>query len=371
MKKLIALTLTMIFAIAPLWGCGQKVNDSDVDQTEELQGGATQNEVTKSNAPSSDGFHVDLDYFRADRYAATITEDADHVFWADNDGLHKYSKDTKNTVLLLEGKGINSLVVCENFLYYVVDDEILYRIDVDSKAVETVFKQDDKYMCQIYDYTVADGKVFFLNTHSLFYYDIATKSVKELKDTTVETLQVVGDDIYFIDHAERTDTIYVYSMTDGTCEIVLGNGEHTPMEEAYIDFRIVNNRMYYTQSTPSGTYVMNSAGESKIIGDGCAVFVCESNVAGGTYFMAYGRDESSLKFRGQDGVPVPICFDMMELNVNFGVAIVNGYVYYNSGFDRVLNETGHYIYNYYSNPMAKKIVDPSKYNLRDGYYTIG
>ena len=99
MKKLIALTLTMIFAIAPLWGCGQKVNDNDVDQTEELQGGAMQDRVSFDG-----GFHVNLDYFRADRYAATITEDADYVFWADNDGLHKYNKATEEMVLLLEGK---------------------------------------------------------------------------------------------------------------------------------------------------------------------------------------------------------------------------------------------------------------------------
>ena len=355
MKKLIALTLTMIFAIAPLWGCGQKVNDNDVDQTEELQGGATQNEVTKSNAPSSDGFHVDLDYFRADRYAATITEDADHVFWADNDGLHKYSKDTKNTVLLLECKGINSLVVCENFLYYVVDDEILYRIDVDSKAVETVFKQDDKYMCQIYDYTVADGKVFFLNTHSLFYYDIATKSVKELKDTTVETLQVVGDDIYFIDHAERTDTIYVYSMTDGTCEIVQGDGEYVSMKPEHHDFRVVDDKMYYCQAMPGGTYLMDLDGESKIISNGCSTFVCAPRDFEGIYLMSHGLNTSHLYFYDMEGNKTSACSYLLELDLNNGVAVVNGYVYYNSGYERILNEYGHYIYKYYSNPVAKKI----------------
>ncbi len=331
MKKLLALTLAMIFAVAPFFGCG---------------------------AGNGDGDFIKLDYFRADRYTATITENEECIFWADAEGLHKKNKETKEVSLLLAGKNINYLSVYGDFLYYVVDEKELYRININIKSEESIFKLNENYMCQIQDYAVVDEKVFFLNTHTLFYYDISSKSVTELKNITVETLQVVGNDIYFTDHAERTNTVYVYSTADNSCRAVLGNGKYTPDEKAYMDFRIVNGNIYYAQAMPSGTYMMPLDGEEKIIADGRATFICDAPMSEGVYYMSYGLDESHLYFRDKNENEVPACFSMRELNPATGVAVVDGYVYYNSGFERIFDDSGHYVYNYDSSkPTAQKIFD--------------
>ena len=301
-------------------------------------------------------YKADLDYFNSRRYTATITENQNYIFWADNEGLHKYNKKTKETYLLLSTVNIDFLLIHCDKLYYVENEEKLCRIDFDAKLVETIFELDKNYMSQIQDYTVSDGKVFFLNTHTLFYYDISSKSINELKSTTVEALQVVGDDIYFTDHGERTNTIYIYSMRDHSCRALLGDGKCTPAEKAYIDFRIVNDTVYYTQAIPSGTYAMPLDGESKIIRDGRVVFACDSSVSKGVYYMSYSTDESHLYFHDNNGNEFVACFSMMELNLSTGVSVVDGYAYYNSGVERVLDDTGHYIYNYdKAKPTAKQI----------------
>lgn len=329
MKKLLVLILSIIFCVTPLWGCGKVDNN-----------------------------FIKLDYFRADRYTATIVENKPFVFWANSEGLHRKSKETQEISQLLAGKNINYLSVYGDFLYYVIDERELCRININTKAAESIFKLNENYMCQIQDYSVVDEKVFFLNTHSLFYYDIPSRSITELKNITVETLQIVGEDIYFIDHAERTNTVYVFSMSDNFCKPVLGDGKYTPYEKAYMDFRIVNGNIYYTQAMPSGTYVMPLLGEEKIIADGRSTFICESSLSEGLYYMSYGLEESHLYFRDKDGNEEPACFSMKELNAATGVAVVDGYVYYNSGYERVLNDSGHYVYNYgNSKPVMQKIFD--------------
>ena len=257
--------------------------------------------------------------------------------------------------MLFSGENVDFLSIYGDSLYYVVNQEQLWKIDCNSKKAEPIFELNENYMCQIQDYTVADGKVFFLNTHSLFCYDIYSKSINELKNTTVESLQVVGNDIYFTDNSERTNTIYVYSMNDNSCRALLGDGEYTPMKPAYLDFWISNDSIYYCQAMPSGTYTMPLNGECKIIHDGRLYFICQSNTAEGLYYMKYERDESYLYFNNKDSKESFVC-EMKELNLSSGVAVVDGYVYYNSGFERVLEDHGHYVY-YYDNakPTAERL----------------
>lgn len=323
-----------------------------------ISGCNVQPPVESNVEPPALTYHkVDLDYFNARRYTATITENRECIFWADNEGLHQYNKNTEETALLFSGENIDFLSVYDDTLYCVVDEEKLYRIDTATNDIELIYELDESYMAQIQDYTVVDGKLFFLNTHSLFYYDISSRSVKDLKEVTVETLQIKGDDIYFIDHGERTNTIYIYSLKNNSCKVFLGDGEYTPMEKAYMNFRISNGVVYYTQAMPSGTYKASMNGEGKIIRDSRVTFICDSSVSNGIYYMSYGLERSYLYFCDEDGQESFVC-QMKELNINSGVAVVDGYVYYNSGFERLLDQDSGYYINDYINakPTATKLL---------------
>ena len=144
---------------------------------------------------------------------------------------------------------------------------------------------------------------------------------------------------------------------NNSCKVFLGDGEYTPMEKAYMNFRISSDAVYYTQAMPSGTYKASMNGDGKIIRDGRVTFICDSSVSNGIYYMSYGLERSYLYFCDEDGQESFVC-QMKELNINSGVAVVDGYVYYNSGFERVLDQDSGYYINDYINakPTATKLL---------------
>ena len=151
-KRILAIILTL-FAVFLSYGCKK---NSNTDQ---------------SNDSKSD--HIELDYFNAHRYTATIVENDSYIFWADSNGINRREKSTADEALLLKIKGADHLSVYGDHLYFVTNDRVLYRLDLKSREIEKLFdsKDNEYFLCQIRDYCIEDNKIFFLNTHSLFYFD--------------------------------------------------------------------------------------------------------------------------------------------------------------------------------------------------------
>ncbi len=275
---------------------------------------------------------VKLGYFRANRYTATIIENDQYIFWADSHGINRREKNTKAESLIFKIDGANHLSLYGNHLYFVTNDQALHRVDLTKMKDEILFdsRENENYLSQINDYCVVDNKIFFLNTHSLFYFDINSKKSVNLLDTSVYTLQVVDNTIYFLDKAERTFTLYSYSIETKESEKIIGYGITEPLTQLCSDFRIIDGKIIYSLREPYETRVLKEDGSTELVFNGELNF----SVSGANWECLYSilkiNEAESCLYVYTNGEQKMIA-TLPKMNIASGFAIIDGYVYYNSG----------------------------------------
>jgi len=250
----------------------------------------------RDTAPNNDSKsdHIELDYFNAHRYTATIVENDSYIFWADSNGINRREKGTKNDSLVLKAKKADSLSIYGDYLYFVTDRTVLHRINALSGEAELLFdaKSNEQYLFQINDYCVSGNKIFFDNTLSLFCFDIGSREITELLDTSVYMLQVWEDSVYFLDDSEETFTLYKYSLDDRSVSTVIGNAVTNPSNYICCDFRINNSEIMYSLREPNGTYIIDKTGEQKTISAEIAEFSVLSAENSGIYSFTEENEDN-------------------------------------------------------------------------------
>ena len=200
-------------------------------------------------------------------------------------------------------------------------------------------RENENYLSQINDYCVVDNKIFFLNTHSLFYFDINSKKSVNLLETSVDTLQVVDNTIYFLDKAERTFTLYSYSMESKESEEIIGHGITEPLTNLCSDFRIIDGKIIYSLREPYETRVLNEDGSKDVI------FKNELNfsVSGANWESLYSileiNEKEAYLYSYSDGEQKMIG-TIPKMYAPTGFAIIDGYIYFNSGSENTLTGEG-------------------------------
>ena len=273
---------------------------------------------------------IHLDYFSATRNSATIIEDIQYVYFGKKDGLYVKDKKSKEIVKVANILSPDYLQLYNDVLYF-KSNEKLYRYTAIGKY-QIIFEADtqEKKDAISQDYQVYKEKVFFLNASICAVFDMNTKEFKTLpKLFSVSEAEIREDKIYYIEHAERTFTLFSYDIETEEKKIIIGSGESEPDEILIKNFVFVENDLYIFQRMPQVLYQYNN-GNMKIISDFCIKWMSSWN---GGLLYSFDNTSTFLYFYDNDNIKI---IEMVTFDTLRGLTIVDGCIYFFDGNPQVI-----------------------------------
>lgn len=108
-----------------------------------------------------------------------------------------------------------------------------------------------------------------------------------------------GNSLYYIDHAEKTFSIFKQDLETGESVLFRGNGisklklEDSPSEDRYDNVICINNRLFYTMRAPGKVYRAEESGADTVV----AEFPSATN----TDYLTISANENSLYYLVESG----------------------------------------------------------------------
>ena len=297
-------------------------------------------EPAQEPAPKVPEGAIELDYFHAGRYSATIVEDDESIFYAKNDGIYKLDKVSGKIERICEIECAGGLQLYKDKVFFMVTEEdyntILYSMTKGGADLAVVINAetlgDD---CGLYNYQIVDDVIYIVNLSYAGCYDLNTGEIRVLiEGGLIDDAQVVDGHLYYIEHGKNF-TIYDMNLKTGKTKILLGEGIYLPNKYIYWDFMWVGDVFFYFQRMPQGVFLCKD-GNDIVIFDGNVersmtaigdqLYFVEGSVYFTKYITLYRCDvkEGRLYHEGY-----------MEGYSN-GIrdyTVVNGYVYYSTGYE--------------------------------------
>ena len=136
---------------------------------------------------------------------------------------------------------------------------------------------------------------------------------------------------------------------------VVGEGFELPSENICSDFRVSDGKMYFSIRVPYKTNVMTENGNACELHNSelhFSAFTAEKDI----YCVLFDEETSILYSLRENGI-MENTVTLEKLYLAKGFTVVNGYVYYNSGYKVKTNNVGDIIYDYSSSvPKFEKIM---------------
>ena len=263
----------------------------------------------------------------------SVFEDNNYIYYCSKEGITKMNKINGESQLILQQTNVGQLFPYENYMYFVKTDEDVkvFRIDKDGNNNLQVFdikQTNNKDIGDIRQIMVVGDKLYLNCSSYIYSYDMKTKKLQLLVDDA-DKFAVVKDNIYYIDHAQRTFTIYKKNLKSMKTNVLLGDGKSYPESNIYSDFIFIGDKIYYVTRNPNGLYYNNN-GKRVCISDkdsGPIEALMEYN--GDIYYLEFANnsDPKFIKFNTRNNTTSQVAL-LKDISLSQGVKIVNGYVYY-------------------------------------------
>ena len=212
-------------------------------------------EATSSNIESA---------IQSESYDSIPIEYDNCIFYIENNMIYK--KNSVETQLLFKNSGFNSDLcdfnIVEDKMYFFAlennGDFVLYRVSINGQNKELLLtkeqltQNDEYYNGSIY----YENKIYIQTSFSLYCYDISTCKA-EMIENDVGIFQIVKDQLYYIDHAERTFTVYKLDLNTKEKKIVIGEGkiqEKSTVSNLYSNFIIIDDALICCKRNPDGLF---------------------------------------------------------------------------------------------------------------------
>lgn len=194
-----------------------------------------------------------------------------NVFLIAGNNIYVQSKDAEDKKLVVsESTEIKDMILHDNKLYYAViledvqfecDNFKIFSVNTDGTGKECVMHSlsfAELKEQPLLSWTIYNGKIYIQSNFAFFELDISTKQIEKLHND-VARYQFHDNDLYFVDHANRTFTIYKMNLDTKIIEIVLGDGDYDPdktnEEEKFSNFVITEDgSLIYAKRNPYGLY---------------------------------------------------------------------------------------------------------------------
>lgn len=240
-----------------------------------------------------------------DRWSLSVIETDESFYYVTNAGVYRYSKLTGEDVLVV-AENAYGLLVRDNMLYYNTGHAVK-ALDFNTGEIsllwdETMLSSMPDLAAGYYgvnDFQIADDRLYLATTGiSAIYYNILQGTTEEfLEDFSCAVIS--PDACYYIDHAQRTFSIYRMAYDTGEVRLLRGEGITEPSTDlTRIDgLAMIGNSVYYTVRDACDIYRLDDDGEDELIFDGTAngsswLYLVSSNSCDTFYFY----EEDDLNF---------------------------------------------------------------------------
>ncbi len=324
------LCILIVFFLILAAGCDDSLKQRDYTQTS--QG---------SQSPWTDDIlHIDKG----------LIENGENIFYISKDGIVKYNKRQNEKRLFVESKFIDSFCISEGLVYYCENGTIIYSVDLDGKnlrimaelsAVEDLMIEKSLAHFEVYKdfiYIKSAGT-------SLIRFCMSTEEAESFAEDVAE-YAFLGQNFFYIDHAEKSFSIYRKNLDTKQTDLIRGDGiskrnilpENFAKYEWFDNVIVLNEKLYYTMRGPAKLFRLEPDGKDVLIEDfsiakdaefltvavngNTLYYVLESGPLAGHLF-AYDTESGDQKEIAVYG----------DINYTRGIRIVDNYVFYNSTVD--------------------------------------
>lgn len=163
---------------------------------------------------------------RAD-WALPVVEFSDYIFYVSENGTYQYDKTTKKEMLLFSDSAIG-LLIYEHDLYYHTETAIK-QYCFQTKEVRVIWEYtDEPGFLSVIDFWMQEDFLYItFNGNRVRRIDLNTGISETFLTDTRQTL-ALGDAVYFIDHAERTFSLYLKNCKTNETVRLRGQGISEP-----------------------------------------------------------------------------------------------------------------------------------------------
>ena len=263
-----------------------------------------------------------------------LVEDNQYIYYCAGEEIYKVDKQNGKMQLISKQSDMMSpsMVLAENYLYFIKMkgyDFVVFRIDTDGNQYSEVFnlKQLKKpKIGDIRNILVKDNILYMDCEENLFSYNMDTKQLQFLIGD-ISKFYVLGDDVYYTDHAERTFTIYKKNLKTLKKEIILGEGKSSPKGTLYRYFAFLGDELYYSTQSPDGVYCYNKRNPIAISENVPKFIEALGEYKGEIYYVEDDTGNKLMKYNPKTKKLTEVAmlpFFSWGHDLNF----VNGYLYY-------------------------------------------
>lgn len=195
----------------------------------------------------------------------------DNTFFIAGNDIYVQSNDAEDKKLVVsESTEIKDMILHDNKLYYAViledvqfecDNFKIFSVNTDGTDKEYIMHSlsfTELKEQPLFSWTIYNGKIYIQSNFAFFGFNMSTGKIEKIHND-VGTYQIYDNHLYFVDHANRTFTIYKMNLETKATEIVLGDGEYEPdktiEEEKFSNFVITEDgSLIYAKRNPYGLY---------------------------------------------------------------------------------------------------------------------
>lgn len=195
----------------------------------------------------------------------SLYENGDSVYYVSEQGICRYDKNDNTDTILVEDASVTCFCFEGGTLYYCLGEEKIISCGIDGKGTEEILTFSDIRAFMVEDgikrFTVYGGKIYIYNSGtSLIKFDPQTGTCEDfVKDCS--SAAFFNGSVYYIDHAEKTQSVYVKSC-DGASEAVFREFAESLK---YCDVFEFNGSLYLAAHFPAALYrVSESEGDISV-----------------------------------------------------------------------------------------------------------
>lgn len=202
-------------------------------------------------------------------WSSSISEYGENFIFYVADGIKRCDIFSNETVTIVDESDIISLFIYNDKVYYLKSNLSICSVKIDGDNIQKIW--DASFFK---DYNVDFVNKFYIYKDVLYIYDSGTSILyyplsggeTKLFLDDVSSIAFSGDSAFFIDHAQKTFSIFEKSLNTGEVKLVRGNGKFDSYNKELFDNVLsVNGELYYTKRLPSRIYKYNSDGEDSLI----------------------------------------------------------------------------------------------------------
>jgi len=271
-----------------------------------------------------------------------VLQYGEYLYYVTKQGLMKWDEEN-GSELVLDEANIGGIVIDEPWLYYYNSKSMeISRVKLNEESSpERVFDTDmineSETLDQMCGFTVYNGKLYIKDTTiSCFSYDIITGHLKIFNNDMSSGVFLNGK-FYYIEHSQRSFSIYRTDLNSGLTELVRGDGvpynpDKPNKDIMYDKLIVVEVKLFYSTRVNPAIYQYNEEEEDLLIEDFSSLDIIFLQMTIDGQYLYYTYDNSDIIHRyipNENSVTLIKTPEEFKKRKDF--MIVNNVLYYTLG----------------------------------------